>query len=309
MKRITKVAALGAVAAVGLTGCSMPVTAADEIALHYGGGPLEGQEFKGCVPASSRQVNSVADRYYYYPENQRVFDFTGKDGADVEPISVVSKDNQTLTIPGSVTFDLNTNCEVLKNFHNNIGRRYQAYMVDGENGEYVTSDGWSRMMNLYIGRAADATLDRVAKQYTWMELYSNPAIKDEMNAEVNKVVAQLVNQQTDGEDEFFQNFSALIAQPQPGDALVKALEDQQTAVATAQAAEAKAVAEANSARAAADAQVAQKQAELTVAQIEAQKKAAEIAAYGGPEAYNNAKAIEKGLNPFQPIYGATIQAQ
>lgn len=306
MRKIYALLAL-AVAALMLTGCTVPSTASDETAVHKGGGPFEDKGSKGCVLPDTREVNSAFDEYFYYPLNQRVFDFTGKEGSDAEPIVVVSSDNQTLTVPGSINFDLNTDCEVLTAFHDNIGRRYNAFMEEGEDGGgYVTGDGWKRMMILYIGRAADATLDRLAKQYTWRELYSDPSIKDDMNAEVNETIAALVSQQTDGDEIFFQNFSALIQQPTPDQALVDALKSEETARANAIATEARAVADANAAEAAARSQVAQKQAELEVSRIEAAIQAATIAAYGSVENYNNAMAIEKGLNPFQPVYGATL---
>jgi len=41
---------------------------------------------------------------------------------------------------------------------------------------------------------------------------------------------------------------------------------------------------------------------LKVAEKQAQIKAAEIAAYGGVKNYLDAKAIEKGLNPWQPTF-------
>lgn len=303
-KMMLVAAALGA-GAMLMTGCSIPTTASDEIAVHKANGPLEGKQSKGCVSPDQREINSAFDNYFYYPLNQRVFDFTGKKLADAEPITVVSSDNQILIVPGSVNFALNTDCNVLTAFHDNIGRRYQAYMVEGDKG-YETGDGWARMMNLYIGRAADATLDRVAKQYTWRELYSDPKIKDEMNQTVNETIARLVNQQTDGDQEFFTEFSALIQQPIPDQELVAALKSEETARANASATQAKAVADAAAAEAAAQSQVAQKEAELKVKQIEAEIQRQVISAYGSVENYNNAKAIEQGLNPFQPSYGVPM---
>jgi regulator of protease activity HflC (stomatin/prohibitin superfamily) len=309
MKRTLLRSALLATGALTLAACSMPNTTSTETAVHFGGGPIEAHTAKGCVKPSTREINSVGDKYYYYPMSQSTYDFTGKQDSDAKPITVVSSDNQTLSVPGSISFDLNTNCKVLTEFHNAFGDRYHAYLDDDGEGNLTYSDGWRRMMGLYIGRAADSTLDRVAKKYTWRDLYSNPQIKDEMNQEVNKTIATLVGQQMRGDDEFFENFSALIQQPQPGTDLVKAVQDEETGRAQAAAAEAKAVADANAAKAAADAQVAQKQAEVYVAQKEAERQAAEIAPYGSAQAYNDAKAIEKGLNPYQPTYGGSVTAQ
>lgn len=307
MKRL-KTVVVGVLAVGVLTGCSQATPASDEIAVHKGGGPIEGKGSKGCVEPDTREFTAIFDDFFYYPLNQRIFDFTGDDSSDAQPIQVVSKDDQILTIPGTVNFDLNTDCDVLTAFHDNIGRTRGAYMVEGENGQLVLSDGWTKTLNLYIGRAADATLDRVAKDYTWRELYSDPAIKDKMNAAVNETIQKLVDQQTDGDQQFFRNFSALIQQPRPADELIAALKQEETARAEASATEAKAVADAAAAEAAADAQVAQKEAELAVRRIEAQLKQTEIAPYGNAQEFNYNKAIEKGLNPYQPTYGNAIVA-
>lgn len=301
-KKIAAIAA-GIALAFGLSGCSVPTTAADEIAVHRGGGPFESQSDKGCVETATREVNSAFDGYFYYPASQSTFDFTGGKNSDSGPFSVVTKDNQTFQIPGSVKFSLNTKCEVLEKFHDEIGKRYEAYNT--ESGQ-PRNDGYRKVLALYIAPAIDGTLDRIAKQYNWRELFSDPTIKDKMNTEVNKTVAALVQQQTPGEDEFFRDFSALIQQPMAPKALTDAVELEESSRASAAATEIKAVADAKAAENAARSQVAQKQAELTTAKIQAQIEASKIMAYGSVREYNNNKAIEKGLNPYQPSYGAPI---
>jgi hypothetical protein len=280
-----------------LTGCSMPSTAVDEVAVHRGGGLFESQSPKGCVPSGTKEVNSPGDSYFYYPANQSTYDFTGGKNSDSAPFTVVTKDNQTFEIPGSVKFSLNTKCEVLEKFHDNIGNRYAAYNTDSGQPR---NDGWRKMLSLYIAPAVDGTLDRIAKQYNWRELRNDPSIKDKMNSEVNETVARLIQQQTPGNEEFFQNFSALIQQPVAPKELSIAAAAEESARAQASATQVKAEADAAAAEAAAKSQVKQKEAELKVAQIEADIKAAEIAAYGSIREYNNRMAIEKGLNPYQP---------
>lgn len=299
-----KIAAIAALATLALTGCSQSA-APNEMVVHYGGGPIEAKKFKGCIEPSDKELSKPGDSYYSYPASQSFYDFRGGKGADSKPIEVVSSDNQTLTIPGQVTFELNTNCKVLTAFHDNIGKPRQAYMVEGDNGDLTYSKGWSKVLNTYIGVPLDGTLDRIAKKYTWRELYSDPTIKDEMNSAVNEQLKTLVNQQTDGDQEFFLNYNSLILQPLLTKELQQTVRDAETSVAQAQAQEAKAVADANAARAAADAQVAQKNAEASVAEAEARAQAATIAPYGSVENYNNYLAIQKGLNPFQPTYGGS----
>lgn len=301
MKKLWIIIAGGAFA---LTGCATVSTQADETFVHKGGGITEGHEAKGCVPPATREVfwgTGMGDDMYAYPSNDRVFDFRGVDGSDRGPFEVVSKDGQTLTIPGTMSFSLNTDCAVLQRFHDLIGNRYKAYMEDDQTGA-----GWSKVLNLYLAPALDASLDRLAKQYTWNELRSDPSIKDKINTEVADTVERLINQQLEGEEKFFGNFRPLITQPIAPETLVAAVRQQEESKAQAAATEAKAKADASAAEAAANAQVTQKVAELKVAQKEAEIQAAIIRSYGGPEAYAKWQAVQKGINPWQPSYGNSI---
>lgn len=291
-----------------LTGCSAPSTPADEILVHKGAGLTEGKEDKGCVEPATREINwgqGMGDDYFAYPASQRWYDFSKAEGGDAAPFIVVSKDGQQLTIPGRVDFTLNTNCDTLQRFHDLVGNREQAYIVDGEDGARVAGPGWTRILNNYFQLPIDSALDAVAKQYTWRQLRSDLTVKDEMNKAVNASLTKLVNQQISGEDDFFLNFSTLVRQPEAPGELVKTETDRETALAQAATTEAKAVADAKAAKAAADAQVAQKNAELSVAQKEAEIQAAIIRSFGGPEAYAKWQAVQKGINPWQPSYGGS----
>lgn len=297
MKKISIITA-ACLGAVVFTGCSTVSTAPDEVAVHVGGGPLDHQDVKACVDPSVRQnFNSFGDNYYFYPANQRTFDFTGRQNSDREPFSVVSKDNQVVSVPGSVEFSLNTECDVLVPFHIRVGSRHQAYNT--QSGQ-PTSEGWAKMLDLYLGRAVDATLDRVAKKYTWRELHSDPSIRDEMNKEVNATIAAIVNQQFNGDEEFFTGFSALIQQPVADETLLAILKKEEAARAEAQATEVRAVADAEAAKKAAEAQVATKEAEAEIARLEAGILKERMAPFESVQQYNDYIAIEKGINPYQP---------
>lgn len=293
MKKITLVLA-AIFAMLAFTGCSVAANS-DEIIAHKGGGLIEAAEDKGCILPATRELQKPGDSYYTYPSNQRVYDFTGSKDSDGAAFTVVSKDGQTLTTPGTLSFSLNTDCKTVQAFHDRVGNRYVAY----------ESEGWNEMLNIHFRPALDATLDRVAKQYTWTQLYSDPSIKDELNKAVNESVRNLINQQFDGEFEFFVGYSALIQQPQAAKELVDAAKANEVSKAQALATETKAKADAAAAESAANAQVTQKQAELKVAQIQAAIKRAEIAAYGSVQQWLDAQAIAKGLNPYQPNFSGS----
>ena len=107
----------------------------------------------------------------------------------------------------------------------------------------------------------------------------------------------LVNRQTDGDTEFFQNFAVTFQKPEPPQSIKDELVKQQAAVAKAKAAEAEAAAR----EAAAQAQIAVERAEAA--------KIAERVRVLGREGYLQQYAIDHGINPFQPSGSSLIVDQ
>jgi regulator of protease activity HflC (stomatin/prohibitin superfamily) len=277
------------VAVVGLmfmTGCSSVSTAADQVALHYEGGSFSSKKFAGCVPTSKKDYAGPGDSFFVYPTNQRFVDATGGDNSDFGAITVVSKDNVEMRIPVTLNFYLRTDCDTLRSFHETVGNRFQAYM-DGD----TTGDGWKNMLRVTVYQPMDTTLDRIAQQYNWRDLYNKPEVKAEIEKSLNENIEAIVRRQTNNRD-FFNNWSALVQKPTPTNAeLSNAIAAEQNNVESAQAAKAKA-----------EADIATARAQKALAEAEAAKKRAEIAGYGGFENYNKNQAVEKGLNPYQPTY-------
>lgn len=268
-----------------VTGCSQANTQPDTMVLHYEAGPFSSIKFKECVEPSKKQWDGPGDKHYEYPVRQVTYDATGGKDAESGPITVVSKDNAELSIPVTVSFNPPTDCDVLRKFHENYGRKYEAYF---DNGKY--KEGWIKLLVFMIGQPLDTTLDRAAQNYNWRDLWNNPTTKVAIEKSLGEQLQTLVAQQSGGET-FFTNFRAVVQKPDPtNQALKDAIASEQASVASAQSAEAQA-----------RARKAQAEAELAVSQAEAAKKKAEIAGYGTIQNYLWAKAIEAGLNPWQPI--------
>jgi regulator of protease activity HflC (stomatin/prohibitin superfamily) len=288
MKRAT--IAIAALLAFVLTGCATASTGPDLMAVHYEGGAVSEKKFKDCLDPSSRSGFDPGDEFYAYPTRQVSYDATGGDDAERGRFKVVSKDNAELFVPVTVTFRLKTDCKTLRKFHETVGARNAAYFdANGNSSEYP--DGWVKLLNYVIGKPLDTTLDRVAQDYNWREVWNNPDVKVELEKAVNDGIDEMVARQAGGE--FFEDFSVLVMKPDPvAEGLKAAIADEQTKVAQAQAAQAQAKAD----QAKAEAQVA-------VARAEAAKKQAEIRGFGGIDAYLRALCIEKGCgNPWQPTY-------
>ncbi len=151
---------IAAFAVLAVAGCTTVSTAPDQEAVKYGYGWTESGKFKGCADPSHKERHSgtgLGDRYYYYPAGQRTFDFTGGKEAYSAPFGTVSKDNVQVSFAGVVTFQLDTNCDVLKRFHEQIGLKFSAFM----DADDTTSDGWTRMVNIYIGQPLHRALAKV----------------------------------------------------------------------------------------------------------------------------------------------------
>ncbi len=217
----------------GASGCSRVSTAPDEVMLHYAGGIIEANKFEKCInPSSGATLLGPGDTHFSYPFGQRTFDFTGSDDAESKPISVVSKDNVQMTVAGSATLTLNTDCKILRQFHERIGLKYAAYL-DGN-----TSTGWRRMLNFYLKQPLDRALDAASQEFEWRRLFNDPNAKQQWEARVGQLARQFIKE-TAGADYFCQpNYAGTgdcgdivltIQKPEPPASLVEALAAEQAA--------------------------------------------------------------------------------
>jgi len=280
--------AAGAVAfALLATGCSTS-TQPDTVALAYNDGPIASRTFDKCVPASKREAQGFGDVAFHYPANQRTDNFMGGKGSDRDPIPVADKDGFPIRFPGDLAFSMNLDCDTLREFHEKIGNRNNAYLND----DGSSTDGWrTYVVKNIIDSGLQQALSAAASKYTWREMYSDAAVRQKIQDEVNKTVGGAIDNKTEGTKSFFQGYALTLQVPALPDELNAKLKEEQTNVAAA-----------NAARAQADAQVAQAQAETKVAEERAKQKRAELAGYPDRELYIQEKMVEKGLNPKQPTY-------
>ena len=273
---------IAAAAMLLLVGCSTTSTQADQVAVHYQGGPIQAKAFADCVAPASRDYSSIGDTYYVYPASQRNWVFGGGN-ADTGAITFVTSDGIEMSVTGVGNFTLNTDCKTLQAFHETIGNRYNA-SFDGSNA----SEGWINMLQVYIAQPLETAIDRAGQQFTYQQLYFDPAAKAVWETSVVELLPELVGRQTEGDAEYFKNFQITLQKPEPPASIKEALVAQQAAVAKA-----------NAAKAEADAQVAAAQAQVAVEAAEAAQIAQKIAVLG-VDGYLKQEAIDNSLNPFQP---------
>lgn len=254
--------------------------------VEIGAGPFEAPHIKGCIDPGTKDNSPTNDDYISYPVSQREVDATGQPGSDQKPLQVVSKDMATFNIPITIRFEMVTDCATLSKFYKSYGQRYGAYLDDDGNA----TEGWNLMLRKLMYDPADVTLAKIAKKYTWHDLYNNAAaqaeLEDTLKADIGKIVDQAAGAH------YFDHFIIVMKKPYPANPqLAKAIADQQAQVARAQSQQAKA-----------KAQMLTAEAETKTARAEAARQKAQIDGYGGFDNYNKAQAVKHGLNPYQPTY-------
>jgi hypothetical protein len=217
MKRPLAALLLGAVVLAG-TGCSMTNVEPDEAGLVYDAGPFSSTTFQECLPPSTRDISGPSDEGYTYPNGQRTYDFGGQAGSEGKPITSTTKDGQTMTMRGGLTFYFNADdCDKLKAFHQNIGRKYKAY----------EDDGWARMLSFYIGNPVERAMDEATLKYDWRQLYRDSAKKALWEADMARLAGQYIK--TVAQGDYFERIQFIIRQPEPPAELVAAMTATQTA--------------------------------------------------------------------------------
>lgn len=302
MKKLRNLIIIAVAMFVGLlsAGCSTINTPSDMVALHYDGGPWTASKFIECVPKSTYKTNGFGHTSYEYPTSLRYYDASFDPGAESGPIVVVSKDNAEMSIPVSVGLTLITHdCATLQVFHERISNRESGFWGGTEfadENKDGTPDGWDKILNLYVGKTVDATLDRAAQAYPWRSLWNDPAIKAKLEKEIEDTLSREIDERMGGH--FFEIHDILVAKPDP---ISKELKDaviaEQTAVAKAKAIEAEAEAQKTSKVKAAEAEAAAAQAQIAVSKAKAAQMSEEIRVLGR-DAWLKKYGIDKGITPW-----------
>lgn len=205
---------------LGTSACGEVVkTGQDTQALWYEDGEFSAQKFQGCESKASRDRKGLGDQFYYYPVGQRTFSFTGREGAEVDPITIKTKDSQQMTVLGFITFELTTDCETLRTFHEEIGLKYGAYFAEGRSD----SSGWNAFLNDYLAVPLNSVMDKAGLQQNWRTLYSDSTavatfetyVQENIGAEVQAAI---------GNPNFMKVKTVSIETPQPSKALLDSLE-------------------------------------------------------------------------------------
>lgn len=292
-----KLTAALAFATIGLSACSSVSAGQQAVEVDDWGDPT----VSGCAKEET-QVGTMTVSLFRYPARQISWDANNDPGAERGPYVALSNpsDQAEMSIPLTITADLTTDCDKLKQFHRDYGTKYQAWNDD----DGTTSDGWTKLLNYVIGQPAEQAVISITQKYPWQKVWNDEAVRSEYKSDLQAQLPKESAARTGGTD-YFTNFVVTVGKPSPTDQRLRdAAALQQSSQAEANAAQTKATADANARKASAEADLAAAKAETATAQQEALKKQAEIAGFPDVEAYLRDQCIKVAPNctPWpQPI--------
>jgi hypothetical protein len=234
-----------------LAGCSQaPIsTTPDEVGLRYSGTnvQLNAEKFEKCYGPSDAEYGTAGDKTYIYPAGQRSWKFSDDPGSDSPPMQITAKGGITMKVSGTVTFTPQfQDCNVLRKFHETIGRKYSAWLKgedDTTTAKVEGEDGWIAMLGTYIKDPTDKAADQAALAYTWDQLATDPTIKTQWEQSVKDALPGLIKQQSG--DGYFEIDNVFFQAPQIPDEIAGGLKNKVAADLASQAAAAAGAAAAN----------------------------------------------------------------
>jgi hypothetical protein len=142
-----------------------------------------------------------------------------------------------MQVTGSITFTLNESCApytdrnghfwpggILQKFHDTIGRSHQMYATDS-NADPAGNSGWGEGLNLFLGAPASKALNNAGLGYTWQDLNTNLAARNQFVTTAESDIKTLIAQQAG--DNFFLVQNVQIDQPQPPGSTIEQMTDLQ----------------------------------------------------------------------------------
>jgi hypothetical protein len=239
-------------AALALAGCSASIsTTPDEVGLRYSGSSttLAAEKFVKCNSPSEAEYGSAGDKTYLYPSGQRSWKFSDDPGSDSPPMTITAKGGITMKVSGTVTFTPRftsvvdgqpvVNCDLLRKFHETIGRKYGAWLKGADDTTTIQvegAEGWQNMLSTYIKDPTDKAADQGALSYTWDQLATDPTIKTQWEQGVKDALPGLIKQQSG--DDYFAVDNVFFQAPQIPDEIAGGLKAKEAAVLAGQAASA-----------------------------------------------------------------------
>jgi regulator of protease activity HflC (stomatin/prohibitin superfamily) len=158
-------------------------TPRDRVGISYGGGPFEGVHFQRIVdPGSNLFFNGFFDSLYLYPSDQVNYIVSEQQGARAQasPDAVVAptRDRVQASYEVAVYFKLNT--DQLRDFHEQLGLRYEAF----------TTAGWNDLINDTFRQQIENALQEETRKVAVADLVGDADLLVELQDNVQTKLTQ-----------------------------------------------------------------------------------------------------------------------
>lgn len=167
-------------------------TPADKIALSYGGGPFEGNQYQRTVqPGSGLVLNGMLDKWYEYPVTLRNYIVSSAhDEGDKEAFDVItSSDSDGVEEAVELTLSFRLNEELIRPFHERLGLKYEAW----------GDDGWRKLLADNVRQPLNNAVTKALKGFTTDDIKKNPDVYAELEkaiqAELSTSLADIMGDQ------------------------------------------------------------------------------------------------------------------
>lgn len=169
----------------------------DKVALHYTGGPIQGEHFESVVaPGSKARFYGLFDSLYELPVTQRNYIMSKHpdegDTRRAEYVGAPAADRVVTEWESATYFKLNTRPEVLRQFFEQICLKYHCTDLSPEGG-------WDRMLADTFRQQIVAAIQDEARRYSSEDVYANRDTLLKMQSSIGSTLKQRVNDALGGE--------------------------------------------------------------------------------------------------------------
>ncbi len=173
---------------------SVPV---DKVALHYTGGPVQGEHFEAVVAPGTRvRFYGLLEHLYELPATQRNY-IMSKDPSQGESrrpefVGAPAADRVVTQWESATYFKLNTHPDVVRPFFEQICMKYRCT-------DLSSGGGWDRMLADTFRQQIVAAIQAEARRHSSEDIYANPETLSRMQAEIGSGLKERVNAVLGGE--------------------------------------------------------------------------------------------------------------
>lgn len=188
---------VGAVVLLGLFVQGWKAVPVDKVALHYTGGPIQGEHFESVVaPGSKARFYGILDSLYELPATQRNYIMSKHpdegDARRAEYVGAPAADRVVTEWESATYFKLNTRPEVLRQFFEQICLKYHCT-------DLSAGGGWDHMLADTFRQQIVAAIQDEARRYSSEDVYANRETLLKMQSSIGSTLKKRVNDALGGE--------------------------------------------------------------------------------------------------------------